>query len=130
MTYSLETEKEWKQALNKLHQQLAHPPQERLKRFIQSAGKWKKEMESPLAEVENECKVKSCRYFPSRSTKPVVAFPLATQVGQVLTLDLKIRSKKGKQDILYMIDGFSRLTLAEMIPNKFPKSIAEVITRR
>ena len=130
VTYSLEREMDWGKALKKLHEQLAHPPHQRLKKFIISSGKWDEKMEDVLKKVEEKCKVLSCRLFPTRKRKPVIAFPRATQVGQVLTLDLKIRTKKGKKDILYLIDGFSRLTLGELIPNKKPGTVAEVITRR
>ena len=122
-TYTLDKEEEWQKALKKLHQQFAHPPHERLQKLIESAGKWKPGMEEVLRKVEKQCTLVRCR-MPVRMTRPVVAFSRATQVGQLLTLDLKIRH--GKNPILYIIDGFSRLTLAEIIPNKYPRIVAEV----
>ena len=126
-TYTLDKEEEWRKALKKLHQQFAHPPYERLQKLIESAGKWKPGMEEVLRQVEKQCTLVRCR-MPVRMARPVVAFSRATQVGQLLTLDLKIRH--GKKPILYIIDGFSRLTLAEIIPNKYPRIVAEVLVRK
>ena len=129
VTYTLEKEEEWRPALKKLHEQFAHPKHRRLRWLIEQAGRWKPGMEAVLQDIEDKCELLQCRLpVPSKSTKPVVAFPRATRFNELLSLDLKLRHLK--KPILYMIDTFSRLTLAEIIPNKKAMTVSEAIVRR
>ena len=128
VTVSLENKVDWKRALTKLHEQFAHPPHKRLKELIMASARWEEGMEEILGEIEDKCPVLKCQLKSGRSTKPVVAMPRATRLNQLMTLDLKVRHNKGP--ILYIIDCFTRLTVAEIIPNKRPKTVAEVIIRR
>ena len=127
-TVSLDNKADWKRALTKLHEQFAHPPHKRLKELIMAAARWEEGMEEILGEIEAKCSNVKCHLKSGRSTKPVVAMPRATRLNQLMTLDLKVRHKK--RPILYIIDCFTRLTVAEIIENKKPKTVAEVIIRR
>ena len=93
-----------------------------------AASRWEEGMEEILCEIETKCSNVKCHLKSGRSTKPVVAMPRATRLNQLMTLDLKVRHKK--RPILYIIDCFTRLTVAEIIENKKPKTVAEVIIRR
>ena len=123
VSLTLDEEENWEAALLKLHNQFAHSG--RLRKLIETAGRWKPGMEKVLEKIQKEYTATVCR---AKCTRPVVAFPRATQFGEILSLDLKIRDKK--KDILYLIDCFSRLTLAEMIKDKKAITIAEVVMRR
>ena len=86
-------------------------------------------MEAELVNIENSCKAKVCVTRKGKvSRKPVVALPRASQFGEVLTLDLKLRHKK--RPILYMIDAYTRLTLGEIIENKECETVTCAIMKR
>ena len=86
-------------------------------------------MEEVLKQIEKKCKSMVCVSRKTRQNKkPVVGFPRADRLGQVLSLDLKLRHKK--KPILYMIDCYSRLTLGQIIPNKTCEAVSLAVMRR
>ena len=64
--------------------------------------------------------------------KPKVAVSRAEMFGDVVTVDLKEynRQDKDKKYICYLVDMFSRFTVAKFIPCKEPEQIVEVIIEK
>ena len=116
----------WMKALKKLHEQYVHPPNEKLKKLLMTAGRWEDGMMTVLEKVEKKCEAKICKLGgKGRNHKPVVAFPRATCFAEIVTLDLKIRHKK--RPILYLIDMFTRFTVASILKDKTAATVAEVV---
>ena len=67
----------------------------------------------------------TCLKFKKSQPKPKVAPPMANDFNECVCMDLKIWPKKGVI-ILYLIDMFTRFTVARIIPDKTPESIIKV----
>ena len=61
-----------------------------------------------------------------------MSLPRAEQFGDVVTVDLKEYSREDKERryICYLIDMYSRLTVAKFIPSKEPKYVIETIMEK
>ena len=110
----------------KLHQYWGHKPAECLLRIIKDAGKLTPEVEGYVLKLK-DCK--SCKLTDKRRPRPKVAFPRATRPNQVVTMDLKSYGTGKHSYILHMVDMFSRLHMAEFIPNKEAETVAEAVLK-
>ena len=73
--------------ITKLHRQFAHPTAANLRILLQNAGVFDDPMADCLAEVSRKCRVGHViRKTPSR---PVVALPRATELNDLVAMDLK-----------------------------------------
>ena len=113
-------------SLWKLHQYWGHKPAEYLLRIIKDAGKLTPEIEGFVQKIK-DCE--SCRLTDKRRPRPKVAFPRATRPNQIVTMDLKSYGTGKHSYILHMVDMFSRLHMAEFIPNKEAETVAEAILK-
>ena len=71
--------------------------------------------------ITNRCE--GCIMRMKTPDRPAVALPLATDFNQVLTMDLKIWNANKNQYIFYMIDAFTRYTVATVINRKTPYQV-------
>lgn len=108
--------------IEKIHKQFAHPTKEKFKRLIEDAGAWRDELQEIIDELYQKCQ--TCKVFTKTPPRPVVSVPMADGFNEVVAMDLK---EWGKRYILYLIDMFSRLTVAVFINRKLPQSIADKI---
>jgi hypothetical protein len=112
-------------ALEKLHAQFGHRPKESFINVLKSADCWKPEFMSDVDKILSGCE--GCIKRRRNSPRPVVAMPMASAFNQKVAIDLKLW--KGKH-ILYMIDMWSRLTVATVIKRKFPTEVIDAIMEK
>ena len=68
----------------------------------------------------------TCFKFKRSVPKPKVSPPMANDFNETICMDLKI-FKKRNLIILYIIDMFTRFTVAKIIPDKRPESVIKVL---
>ena len=110
--------------LERMHKGLGHPSHSAFERMLRAAGDFNKNVDIELNKLYNSCE--TCLKFRKSKPRPKVASPLSTDVNDTLTIDLKIHGKRGKI-VLYMIDDFSRFTVAEVIPKKEGELVVKAI---
>ena len=114
-----------KQAL-KLHRHFSHPRKERLQKLLQDAGKWNKEFNEALTDIEKECK--TCKIYSKPPTKPVVGFSYAHAFNDVIALDLKDFKHDGKTyKLLHIIDLCTRFSQAVQVKSKCREEIIKAL---
>merc|ERR1711911_148085 len=106
------------QALKKLHKQFGHRPKQSFVDLLKSAQVYSEEMSSMLDKIIEGCE--GCIKRRRNPDKPAVAMPMATEFNEKVAIDLKIWNNKY---ILYMIDMWSRLTVAAVIERKRPSEV-------
>ena len=128
-TFTVEDKKPLgKKEVQKLHHFFGHPSYQRLKQVIINAGRYNKETEVELGKLR-ECEV--CKVENRAPPKPSVALPRADHFNHIVALDLKenIRYPSCPPYILYMVDQYSRFTMATFIKNKEGGTVAEALVR-
>ena len=108
-----------------LHRQFAHPPAEKLKRFLTAAGEpWAsdEELKKEITKVSESCR--TCQEYGKPSPRPIVGFPMATRFLQCVAMDLKFYDDK---ILLHLIDHASRLSISTRIPCKKPAAVLNAI---
>ena len=109
--------------LKHMHKCLGHPSRRVFERMIQNSSF--KNVKPALVNKLYE----SCEFcFKHRKSKPLpkVSPPMASDFNHTVCMDLKIWARTGKV-ILYIIDMFSRFTVAKVIPDKRPESVIKVL---
>ena len=111
--------------VQKLHRQFGHPSEEKFRKLLRDAG-----CDNPnLAEIMNgiykSCKI--CKEHAPTPPKPAVCMPLAQEFNKCVAMDLK--QIQGGHWILYIIDVFTRYTMAQIISRKRPSTIIEELIR-
>ena len=124
--FIVQNEKLSEEKIWKLHQYWGHKPAHYLHRLIKEAGKMTPEIDGFIKKI-NDCE--SCKLKDRRRPRPKVAFPRATRPNQIVTMDLKSYGTGNHSYILHLVDMFSRLHMAEFIPNKEATTIAESLLR-
>ena len=90
------------QQIFKLHIQMAHPPLERFIKRLKTGRAWKEKMMQMVEKLYQNCESKKCRARKETKFVRKTAFRHAERLGQLVAMDLKIRSRGGKgHDILY-----------------------------
>ena len=115
---------EKKRKIKKIHQVLAHPLPEILKKFFRHSSENDKDVLKLVDEVSNECEI--CRRFKKTPSRPKVALPVSSDFNQCIALDLAERINN-KEYILYCICTFSRLTRGIIIKDKKASTIVRGI---
>ena len=113
-----------KKKIQKIHQVLAHPKADILKRFFKNSSDNSKDILELVDEVSEECDI--CRRFRKTPSRPKVGLPVANDFNQCIALDLRERICN-KEYILYCICTFSRLTRGVIIKDKKPSTIVRGI---
>ena len=105
--------------LKKIHSQFAHPTKVKLKKLMEDANIWGDEYNTIADQIYESCEI--CKKIKRSPPRPAVALPLASEFNDAAAIDLK--HWKGNLYILYMIDMFSRFTLACIIRDKHPDTV-------
>lgn len=113
------------QALKKLHKQFGHRPKQSFVDLLKSAQVYSEEMSSMLDKIIEGCE--GCIKRRRNPDKPAVAMPMATEFNEKVAIDLKIWNNKY---ILYMIDMWSRLTVAAVIERKRPSEVVDAVMKK
>ena len=108
--------------LNKLHKQFGHRTKRVFVSLLKDTGNWTPHFSEMIDKIINGCE--GCILRRRNPDRPVVALPRAEDFNEILTMDLKIW--KG-QYILYMIDLFSRFTIATVISRKKPANVIDAV---
>ena len=101
-----------------------------MEKLIKAAGKETEQTKKSLGKIKSTCE--ACIKMAKTKPKPKVALPRADKFGDVVTVDLKEydRQDKARRYICYLIDMFSRLTVAKFIPCKEPDQIVGTIMEK
>lgn len=111
--------------LEKVHKQFAHPSKTKLKALLVDANVWDDEYSKLADDLYNSCEI--CKKFQITPPRPSVCLPIAKDFNDAVALDLKHWSNN--KYILYMIDIFTRFTLACFIDDKKPDTIIDSIVK-
>ena len=110
----------------KLHEQMSHPPMEKMKRTIMRASRWNQGTAEFLQRCYSECLSKDCRARLHCQKIGKIGTRMPERVGDMVCADLKIAGKNSHdKDILYIVDMFSNLVIADVISNKQPGQIVD-----
>ena len=109
----------------KLHRQFGHPSKVKLEGLLKDAGIWTAEYSSMLSDIHDKCRI--CKEFSSTPPRSVVCLPMARNFNEKVAMDLK-HWRKGLW-ILYMIDLYSRYTMATFITRKLPSTIIDNVIK-
>ena len=116
---------EKKAALLKLHRQFGHRPKKSFVDLLKSAEAYSDDMSAIIDSIIDGCE--GCIKRKRNPDKPAVAMPMASEFNEKVAIDLKLW--KGKY-ILYMIDMWSRLTVASFISRKKPGEVIDMIMQK
>ena len=111
-----------RKTLLKLHKQFGHRSKRAFILLLKNCEKWDDKFTVMIDQIIDGCE--GCIMVKRNPDRPAVALPLGNDFNHVVTMDLKIW--KGKV-ILYMIDSFTRYTVAAVVPSKAPDMIVEAI---
>ena len=109
--------------LKKIHINLGHNSQKSLERIFSTAGLLCERTRAEIAHVIAKCSI--CQLAPRKPNIKKIAEPRATQVNEIVCIDLKTWTKNGivVGHILYAVDTFSRLIKGKFIKNKEAKTV-------
>ena len=113
-----------KKALEKIHKQFGHRRKRAFVQLLKNCGSWKPKFSGMINEIIDGCE--GCIMRKRNPDRPAVAMPMATEFNEIVTMDLKIW--KGKI-ILYMIDAFTRYTMAVVVQRKEPEMIVDAMMK-
>ena len=119
---SMDTNNKWK-VIKRMHHNLRHPGQRTFETMLKNSTF--KDLDMKLINKSYE----SCKtLFKFRNSKPKsnVSPPMAQDFNNTVSMDLKIWHRTGTI-ILYIIDMFTRFTIAKIIPYKTADSILKVL---
>ena len=116
------SENEQEKLLNKVHKQFGHRTKRVFVSLLKDTNNWLPEFSGMLDKIIEKCE--GCIMSKKTPDRPSVALPRAQDFNEILTMDLKIWNGKY---ILYMIDMFSRYTVATVIPRKKPAEVINAI---
>ena len=108
-----------------LHRQFAHPPAEKLNRFLNAAGEpWASdnELKKEITKVSDNCR--TCLEYSKAPARPIVGFPMAVRFLECVAMDLKFYDNK---ILLHLIDNATRLSISVRIPSKKPPAVLDAL---
>ena len=108
--------------LLELHRQFAHSSTKKLAGFLHNTNIWDNIYQTDLEQIKSTCAL--CTAFKPKPSRPVVSLPLASKFNQCVAMDLKQWHNKW---ILYLIDMWSRLTVAKFVTRKKPQEVINTI---
>ena len=111
-----------KKAITKIHKILNHKKVEQMNFAYNNAGKLNTVTRKLIKEVVENCDI--CKKNERSKPKPAVAISRATDFNSVIAIDLK---EFGKENILWMICGFTRFIKGFVIKNKLPENVLKGI---
>ena len=112
--------------LTKIHKQFGHRPKQAFIELLKHADSWAPVFDKMLDKIIDACE--GCILRKRNPDKPAVAMMMAKDTNETVAMDLK-KLKNGKH-ILYIIDAFSRFTVAKLIPRKKPEEIIDAVMEK
>ena len=112
--------------LDKLHQQMGHPPMRRMQDLLKTGGFWRKNSQNMLDSVYSQCGSIDCRARHHTQKTKKVAWRDARKLGELVAADLKIMEGR-EQNILYLVDIATSFVVSVLIDNKSAGHISEKI---
>ena len=111
--------------IRKIHVGAGHAPIHKMRLLLREAGQWTDTVKELVKGVIKDCPVKKCREAGEIQKKdPYAAIRLVREPGDLVSVDLKIRSGSGEQDILYAVDCATSFCVAGLIENKTSEEVA------
>jgi hypothetical protein len=120
------TPEEQQKHLHKLHKQFGHRPKQAFVDVLKHAKSWSSTFDKMLDKIIDSCE--GCIIRRRNPDKPAVAMLMAKDVNDTVSMDLKIL--KNGNYILYMIDVFSRFTVAKIINRKKPEQVIDTLMEK
>lgn len=108
--------------IEKLHKQFGHRPKRIFIDLLKNNNQWQPHFSQMLDKIIDSCE--GCILRKRNPDRPAVALPRTNDFNDILTMDLKIWHGK---NILYMIDMFSRFTVATVITRKTPGDVIDAV---
>ena len=118
-------EKEIRRKVEKIHKQFSHPPSDKLKTLLKTAGFKRPEYMKAIDEVSSSCKI--CLMYKKPKSRPVVGLPRGKVFNECVAMDLKNVPGTPNVYILHMIDSVTRYSAARIIYNKKKETIIQGI---
>ena len=113
--------------LVRMHNGLGHPGKQKFEQMLRVTDNYNKDTGMMLNKLYGDCI--TCHKFKKSLPRPHVSPPLGIAFNHTIVVDLKIFQKKDKI-ILYIIDAYSRFTMAIPVPDKKAESIVQPIMDR
>lgn len=120
------TRDEKKKTIEKVHKITAHKLEDSLRRFFHEMNAMDQETKELITEVVKECP--TCRKYAKTRDFPKVGLRKASDINEVVSLDLKEMRNRGKY-ILFMVCEYSKYIRGEVINNKEPETIIKAIEK-
>ena len=118
--------------LKKIHQVFGHPGADKLTSLLEDAGHKDPVMTKILKKINDSCSI--CRKYKRRSSKPKIGLPKAREINHIISIDLKpvktILGNEDNQHIVYMIDEFSKWTVAGVCKNMEAENVAKLVLEK
>ena len=119
--------------LKKVHRTFGHPTPEKLTSLLIDSGIDDDKLKKRLEKIYKSCRI--CHRFGRKAGKPKVGLPKAREFNETIALDLKpvsslLNNTNDKRQIVYMVDEFSRYTIAGISENKEAVNVAKIIMKR
>ena len=116
--------------IKKIHRAFGHPSSGKLKETMKDSGVSDEEVNRAIEEVSQNCSI--CAKYRRRESRPKTRLPRARFFNEVVSLDLKpaatiLGNPNDKRQVVYMIDEFSRYTIAAISVNKEAENISKAI---
>ena len=112
----LDSRKKKGEIIDKLHKQFAHPTAKRLKSLLKDADAYTKHHLDFVDRVTENCEV--CKRSKKTPARPVVSLPLATELNEVVAVDLK--EWKPNVYFMHLVNVATRFSLAAVVRKKTP----------
>ena len=110
--------------IKKLHKQFGHRPRQSFVNLLKSGNIWSDEVSQILDDIMDGCD--GCIKRRRNPDRPAVTMPMAADFNEKVAMDLKYWNG---QNILYIIDMFSRFTVGVVIPSKKPKDVINALMK-
>ena len=121
MNITLSEGEEHPKALLKIHGQFSHPGISLEENLLKNAILWVISISRELKSIHSKCL--NCKQFSKVPPRLVVTLSPASELNEVLTLDLTEVKVKQFKYILHVIDGYTKLSPSLFITNKESSTI-------
>ena len=119
------TDKEQIAILNKIHRQMGHRPKRIFMQTLKEADKWQNKFSPMIDKIIDGCE--GCILRKRAPDRPVVSYPMSSDFNQVVSMDIKVWDSNKNIYIVYLIDSFTRFTVAAITRKKTAAEVADVI---
>ena len=118
--------------LKKIHRVFGHPGNEKLTSLLEDAGQMDGTVRKILKKIQGSCSI--CKRYKRKASKPKVGLPKAREINHVVSIDLKpvkeFLDNDDEGQIVYMVDEFSKWTVAGISKNKEAENVGKVVLEK